>query len=133
MNARTKLFPQLAKLQGKLQLVMSQVSSQAEGIQSNADKDAQSLLYYQDSTSEDEQIEDELIPSHSEYDDYRFSDEVDDEDELESNGDDEEMMDDSVIAKKEVVSFKKKSSLSKSSLLKKVLKSIHFDLLIFWK
>lgn len=25
MNARTKLFPQLSKLQGKLQLVMSQV------------------------------------------------------------------------------------------------------------
>ena len=62
MNARTKLFPQLAKLQGKLQLVMSQVSSQAEALQTANEKDIQPLLYYQDSTSEDEQIEDELIP-----------------------------------------------------------------------
>jgi hypothetical protein len=135
MNARTKLFPQLSKLQGKLQLVMSQVSSQAEGIQTNAEKDAQPLLYYQDSTSEDEQLEDELIPSHSEYDDYRFSDE-DDEDE--STMDDEEMIeedddeddhdnngklqeDHAMSGKKEVLSFKKsKANLSKNSLLKNV-------------
>ena len=62
INARIKLFPQLAKLQGKLQLVMSQVSSQAEALQTANEKDIQPLLYYQDSTSEDEQIEDELIP-----------------------------------------------------------------------
>ena len=88
MNARTKLFPQLSKLQGKLQLVMSQVSAQAEAIQSVANPDAEALLLYQDSSSEDEQIEDELIPSHSEFDgdENIFSDE-DEEDE-----DDEEMI-----------------------------------------
>lgn len=79
MNARTRLFPQLSKLQGKLQLVMTQVSSQAESLQAN-DKESQALIYYQDSNSEDEQVEEELIPSHSEFDDYLFSDEDEDED-----------------------------------------------------
>lgn len=83
MNARTKLFPQLSKLQGKLQLVMNQVTSQAESLKTN-DKDGQPLLYYQDSASEDEQFEEELIPSHSEFDDYLFSDEDNDE-ELDNN------------------------------------------------
>lgn len=120
MNARTKLFPQLAKLQGKLQLVMSQVSSQAEGVQSNAEKDAQPLLYYQDSTSEDEQIEDELIPSHSEYEEYRFSDDDDDEQEEEDSNADEEMAEEDVVEhKKETLSFKKGKNISKSSLVKK--------------
>lgn len=108
MNARTKLFPQLSKLQGKLQLVMSQVSSQAENVQAGGDKSKSSdqpLLYYQDSTSEDEQIEDELIPSHSEYDEYRFSDEDESEEEDEDDDDDEdeEMEDDEmdgVVAKR---------------------------------
>lgn len=86
MNARTKLFPQLSKLQGKLQLVMTQVSSQAESLQTN-DKDGQALLYYQDSNSEDEQVEEELIPSHSEFDDYLFSDE-DEEDDIENDNED---------------------------------------------
>ena len=74
--------------------------SQAEALQTANEKDIQPLLYYQDSTSEDEQIEDELIPyllrifsllfrkllninvikrSHSEFEDYVFSDEEDDE------------------------------------------------------
>jgi hypothetical protein len=88
------------------------------------------LLYYQESTSEDEQIEDDLIPSHSEFDEYLFSDE-----EEESNQEDAEdggAMDDmnegddgggaaKTKLKKEVASFKKKSqSISKNSLLKKV-------------
>lgn len=120
MNARTKLFPQLSKLQGKLQLVMSQVTSQAEGLPVGNEKEA--LLYYQDSTSEDEQIEDELIPSHSEFDDYVFSDE---EEEEESNHEDEQdNMDennpDSKKIKKDSISFKKIKNLSKNSLLKKV-------------
>ncbi|CAF0715067.1 unnamed protein product [Brachionus calyciflorus] len=122
MNARTKLFPQLSKLQGKLQLVMSQVTSQAEDLPSGNDKEP--LLYYQDSTSEDEQIEDELIPSHSEFDEYVFSDEEDEEESIHDDDDDqdENMADDGdskKILKKEVVSFKKKKELSKSSLLKK--------------
>ena len=79
MNARTKLFPQLSKLQGKLQLVMSQVTSQAEALNQNADKDGEPLLLYQDSNSEDEQFEEDLIPSHSD-DEYLFSEEEDDED-----------------------------------------------------
>ena len=37
--------------------------------------------------SEDEQFEEELIPSHSEFDDYLFSDEEEDED-LENENDD---------------------------------------------
>jgi len=118
MNARTKLFPQLSKLQGKLQLVMSQVSSQAEALQTANEKDVQPLLYYQDSASEDEQIEDELIPSHSEYDDYNFSDEEVDDDEVDDDmiSDDEmdqaggDQVDESI--RKEVVSFKKKKQFS---------------------
>lgn len=62
------------------------MSSQAESLQTN-DKDGQPLLYYQDSNSEDEQFEEELIPSHSEFDDYLFSDEEEDED-LENENDD---------------------------------------------
>lgn len=85
MNARTKLFPQLSKLQGKLQLAISQISSSAERLQAgeNGDEKArQELLFYQESTSEDEQIEDDLIPSHSEEydpaaDEFLFSDEED--------------------------------------------------------
>lgn len=77
MNARTKLFPQLSKLQGKLQLVMSQVTSQAEALNQTSDKDGEPLLFYQDSNS-DEEIEEELIPSHSEFDEYLFSEEEDD-------------------------------------------------------
>ncbi|RNA01364.1 WD repeat-containing 43-like [Brachionus plicatilis] len=122
MNARTKLFPQLSKLQGKLQLVMSQVTSQAEGLPNSNDKEP--LLYYQDSSSEDEQIEDELIPSHSEFDEYVFSDE---EDEEESNREDEDEQDENMtedvdskqIIKKPISSFKKSRDLSKNSLLKK--------------
>lgn len=124
MNARTKLFPQLSKLQGKLQLVMSQVTSQAEGLPNSNDKEP--LLYYQDSSSEDEQIEDELIPSHSEFDEYVFSDE---EDEEESNREDEDEQDENMtedvdskqIIKKPISSFKKSRDLSKNSLLKKVI------------
>ena len=80
MNARTKLFPQISKLQGKLQLVMSQVTSQAEALNQTAEKDGEPLLLYQDSNSEDEQFEEELIPSHSEFDEYLFSEEEDIED-----------------------------------------------------
>jgi len=80
MNARTKLFPQLSKLQGKLQLVMSQVASQAETLNQAADgKDGEPLLLYQDSNSEDEQFEEELIPSNSDFDEYLFSEEEEDE------------------------------------------------------
>lgn len=83
MNARTKLFPQLSKLQGKLQLAISQISSQSDkaGEGGGEEKDRQELLYYQESTSEDEQIEDDLIPSHSEEldaDEFLFSDEEED-------------------------------------------------------
>lgn len=86
MNARTKLFPQLSKLQGKLQLVMSQVTSQAEALNQTTDRDGEPLLLYQDSNSEDEQFEEELIPSHSEFDEYLFSEEEDDveDDDLEN-------------------------------------------------
>lgn len=83
MNTRTKLFPQLSKLQGKLQLAISQISSQTERFQLDVvgeEKDRQELLYYQESTSEDEQIEDDLIPSHCEEleaDEFLFSDEED--------------------------------------------------------
>jgi U3 small nucleolar RNA-associated protein 5 len=123
MNARTKLFPQLSKLQGKLQLVMSQVTSQADGLPNGNNKEP--LLYYQDSTSEDEQIEDELIPRHSEFDEYVFSDEDDEE---ESNHDDEEDQEENMLedadskkaSKRESISFKKKKELSKNSLIKKV-------------
>jgi len=89
MNARTKLFPQLSKLQGKLQLVMSQVASQAEALNRAADgKDGEPLLLYQDSNSEDEQFEEELIPSNSEFDEYLFSEEEeDDEEEAKSDED----------------------------------------------
>lgn len=120
MNARTKLFPQLSKLQGKLQLVMSQVTSQAEGLPVGNEKEP--LLYYQDSTSEDEQIEDELIPSHSEFDEYVFSDEEDEEDEEEQEDHDENMLEDGdskKVLKKEVVSFKKINSFRKMLCLKK--------------
>lgn len=57
---------------------MSQISSQTEKLQTSSEKDTQELLYYQESTSEDEQIEDDLIPSHSEFDEYLFSDEEED-------------------------------------------------------
>ena len=66
------------------------------------------MLYYQDSASEDEQIEDELIPSHSELDyDYVFSDEEDEEENSnDDNDDDEDMLDDNETGlKKEVASF----------------------------
>lgn len=126
MNARTKLFPQLSKLQGKLQLVMSQVTSQTDVLPNENDKEP--LLYYQDSSSEDEQIEDELIPSHSEFDEYVFSDE---EDEEESNHEYDDDQDENMIEpvekkqaiKKEINSFKKKKDLSRNSLLKKVILS----------
>jgi len=89
MNARTKLFPQLSKLQGKLQLVMSQVASQAEALNRAADgKDGEPLLLYQDSNSEDEQFEEELIPSNSEFDEYLFSEE-EEEDEEEAKSDED--------------------------------------------
>jgi U3 small nucleolar RNA-associated protein 5 len=115
MSARTKLFPQLAKLQGKLQLVMSQVSSQTESLQTsnvhnNNNNNVQpTLLFYQDSTSEDEQIEDELIPSHSEFEDYVFSDEEEEEEEDSTSGEEEEEEDDeeATIIKKDIVNFKK--------------------------
>lgn len=90
MNARTKLFPQLSKLQGKLQLAISQISSQTDRFQldGNGDeKDRQELLYYQESTSEDDQIEDDLIPSHGEEleaDEFLFSDEEEDSTQEES-------------------------------------------------
>ena len=135
MNARTKLFPQLSKLQGKLQLIMSQISSQAEMLQAGNVKDSQPLLYYQDSTSEDEQIEDELIPSHSEFDEYLFSDEEDadenDEDEeaedeeaedeeSSEDGDEEDMeLEDEKPVKTPKASFKK-SAVLKDSKSKKV-------------
>lgn len=121
MNARTKLFPQLSKLQGKLQLVMSQVTSQTDELPNSNDKEP--LLYYQDSSSEDEQIEDELIPSHSEFDEYVFSDE---EDEEESNHDEEDQDDNMIeidnkkVLKKGLNSFKKKNDLSRNTLLANV-------------
>lgn len=124
MNARTKLFPQLSKLQGKLQLVMSQVTSQTEVCPNGNNKEP--LLYYQDSSSEDEQIEDELIPSHSEFDEYVFSDEEDEEESNHEYDDDQdENMIESVekkkILKKGINSFKNKKDLSRSSLIKKVI------------
>jgi hypothetical protein len=132
MNARTKLFPQLSKLQGKLQLVMSQVTSQAEALQAANDNDLNPLLYYQDSSSEDEQIEDELIPSHSEFDDYNFSDDEEDEESQQENDNendlddfDEQQMDvnenEKIKIKKHKASFKKanEKKLSKNSLIKK--------------
>jgi hypothetical protein len=94
------------------------VSSQAEALQTANEKDIQPILYYQDSASEDEQIEDELIPSHSEFDDYNFSDEEDDDDENEELEDDDDengninMTED--VIKKEVVSFKKKKAFNAS-------------------
>ena len=88
MNARTKLFPQLSKLQGKLQLVMSQVTSQAEALNQTVEKDGEPLLLYQDSNSEDEHFEEELIPSHSEFDDYLFSEEENDDEDLENDNED---------------------------------------------
>jgi U3 small nucleolar RNA-associated protein 5 len=114
MSARTKLFPQLAKLQGKLQLVMSQVSSQTESLQTsnvhnNNNNNVQpTLLFYQDSTSEDEQIEDELIPSHSEFEDYVFSDEEEEEEEDSTSEEEEEDDEEATIIKKDIVNFKKK-------------------------
>lgn len=90
MNARTKLFPQLSKLQGKLQLVMSQVTSQAEALNQNSEDNREPFLLYQDSNSEDEQFEEELIPSHSEFDEYLLDSEededVEDEDLENENG-----------------------------------------------
>jgi U3 small nucleolar RNA-associated protein 5 len=125
MNARTKLFPQLSKLQGKLQLVMSQISLQAASLENDADKDAEPLLYYQDSSSEDEQIEDELIPNHSGFDDYPFSDDEDDddEDEEDENDDDE---DDASEDDEEMVEESKKNKNSKNGN-KKSLKKVNIN------
>jgi hypothetical protein len=65
------------------------VTAQAESIQMAEVNSEEALLDYQESTSEDEQIEDELIPSHSEHEDYMFSDEDDDEeDDGDENSDD---------------------------------------------
>jgi len=68
---------------------MSQVASQAEALNRAADgKDGEPLLLYQDSNSEDEQFEEELIPSNSEFDEYLFSEEEeDDEEEAKSDED----------------------------------------------
>ena len=70
---------------------IEKISSQAESLQANNEKDGQPLLFYQDSNSEDEEIEEEIIPSHSEYDDYLFSEEDEDENDNDKDDMDNEM------------------------------------------
>jgi U3 small nucleolar RNA-associated protein 5 len=100
IEARTRLYPKLARLHGKLSLIASQINSRNNEL-SNSDAmiSTKPAFVYEDVSDEDldgDQTQDELVPSPSEYDEYSgLSDDLDlgiqDNDEEEEDAEAEEM------------------------------------------
>jgi len=103
IEARTRLYPKLARLHGKLSLIASQINSRNLELSSGDGAiSTKPSFVFEDVSDEDlegDQTQDELVPSPSEYDDYSglsddldlgMQDDVDDEGEGEEQNDDDD-------------------------------------------
>ncbi|CAF1151547.1 unnamed protein product [Rotaria sordida] len=93
IEARTRLYPKLAKLHGKLSLIASQINNRNNELSnSDATISTKPSFVFEDVSDEDidgDQTQDELVPSPSEYDEYSgLSDDLDLG--IQDNDDDEE-------------------------------------------
>jgi U3 small nucleolar RNA-associated protein 5 len=82
IEARTRLYPKLARLHGKLSLIASQINSRNNELSnSDATISTKPSFIFEDVSDEDidgDQTQDELVPSPSEYDEYSgLSDDLD--------------------------------------------------------
>ncbi|CAF1258391.1 unnamed protein product [Rotaria sp. Silwood1] len=82
IEARTRLYPKLARLHGKLSLIASQINNRNnELLNSDATISTKPSFIFEDVSDEDidgDQTQDELVPSPSEYDEYSgLSDDLD--------------------------------------------------------
>ncbi|CAF0995520.1 unnamed protein product [Rotaria sp. Silwood1] len=82
IESHTKIYPKLARLHGKVLLIASQINNHNQGLSNSNDKlSTQASLIFEDVSDndiDDDQTQDELIPSPSEYDDYSgLSDDLD--------------------------------------------------------
>ncbi|CAF1397990.1 unnamed protein product, partial [Didymodactylos carnosus] len=94
IEARTKLYPKLSRLHGKLMLIASQMTTQNDILCTDEISSQPRLIFEELSDEDDEQVDDDIVPSPSEYEDYSgLSDDLDllnDEDENENEDFDEE-------------------------------------------
>jgi len=93
IEARTRLYPKLARLHGKLSLIASQINNRNNELSnSDATISTKPSFVFEDVSDEDidgDQTQDELVPSPSEYDEYSgLSDDLDLG--MQDNDDDEE-------------------------------------------
>jgi len=82
IEARTRLYPKLARLHGKLSLIASQINNRNNELSnSDATISTKPSFVFEDVSDEDidgDQTQDELVPSPSEYDEYSgLSDDLD--------------------------------------------------------
>ncbi|CAF0914250.1 unnamed protein product [Adineta ricciae] len=102
IEARTRLYPKLARLHGKLSLIASQINSRNNELSSSdATISTKPSFVFEDVSDDDidgDQTQDELVPSPSEYDEYSgLSDDLDlglhdDDDTAAAEDDDDEAM-----------------------------------------
>ncbi|XP_062597839.1 WD repeat-containing protein 43-like [Saccostrea cucullata] len=92
MDSRTRLVDRLSKLKGKLELMLSQIASQAQQ-EEEVTPDQRPLLMYQEESSDDDMAIDNLMPERSDtedFDDLFLSDTEGATDHAQVNGTEEE-------------------------------------------
>lgn len=105
IEARTRLYPKLSRLHGKLSLIASQINNRNNELaNSDATISTKPSFVFEDVSDEDlegDQTQDELVPSPSEYDEYSgLSDDLDlglqdNDDDEEGGGEEEEELNES--------------------------------------